>query len=198
MTEHQQMLDALESEIAELSAHISAATYRLVCCIREFDEHRGWEAQGAKSCAHWLNWRVGMSLNAARERIRVGQALAELPEISEAFRLGEVSYSKARAMTRVATPETEEYLLEVAKVGTASHVESLVWRFRRAGRAEDEVEQTNAQQKERYLRAYYDDDGMLVIEGRLPLLIPWRMVKMQGRTQLLQKISKTQECSHKA
>lgn len=81
MTDEQQQLDALESEIVELEMHIGAARYRQLCCIREFDEHRGWEAQGAKSCAHWLNWRVGLSANAGRERLRVGQALAGLPLI---------------------------------------------------------------------------------------------------------------------
>ena len=98
-------LDVLENEIAELAAHIHAATYRLLCCIREFDQLGGWDS-GFRSCAHWLNWRIGLDLGAAREKVRVARALEDLPAISEALRRGEVSYSKVRAITRIATPAT--------------------------------------------------------------------------------------------
>jgi hypothetical protein len=62
----------------------------------------GWADQGAISCAHWLGWRIGLELGAAREHVRVARALRELPQIAEAMRRGHVSYSKVRALTRVA------------------------------------------------------------------------------------------------
>src|SRR2546428_1268698 len=124
-------LDALEDEIATLSAHMDAATYRLLVCIREFDRADGWYKQGARSCAHWLNWRVGIDLGAAREKVRVAWALEKLPKLSDKLRRGEVSYAKVRAITRIATPETEDMLLEVAEYGTASHAEKLVRAYRR-------------------------------------------------------------------
>ncbi|MEX2126234.1 MAG: DUF222 domain-containing protein [Woeseia sp.] len=86
------------AEIAELSAYISAATYRLLALIREFDEREYWHLPGLCSCAHWLNFKCGIDMNAAREKVRVAHALAKLPKISEAFRKGQVSYSKVRAM----------------------------------------------------------------------------------------------------
>ena len=89
-----------------------------------------------QSCAHWLNWKCGINLGAAREKVRVAQALKNLPEISEKFRLGEVSYSKVRAMTRVATEKNEEYLLMIARHGTAAHVERLVRNYRKVKRIE--------------------------------------------------------------
>jgi len=159
-------MDDLGEEIAELSAHIQAATYRLLVMIREFDARHGWHLQGARSCAHWLNWRIGLHLGAAREKVRVARALEHLPKISEAMRLGELSYSKVRAMTRVATPGNEFNLLEVARAGTASHVERIVRAWRRVDRIAEGCEAAK-QRERRHFRAYTDEDGMLVLRGRL-------------------------------
>ena len=67
----------LGDEIAALSAHLDAATYRLLVLIREFDERGGW-GNGFRSCAEWLSWRVGLDPGAARERVRVARALVGL------------------------------------------------------------------------------------------------------------------------
>lgn len=155
-------LQTLEDQITELAAHISAATWRLLALIREYDLCSGWNGGGTKSCAHWLNWKCGIALGAAREKVRVAHALAELPQISEAFREGRLSYSKVRAMTRVATPENEDYLLMIARHGTASHIERLVRSYRRVGRVE-----AQEQLSRRELSYYIDDDGSYVIRGRL-------------------------------
>ena len=90
-------IDRLGHQIAELSAHLQAATYRLLVLIREFDSRGGWNT-GFRSCAHWLNWRTGLDLGAAREKVRVARALEDLPEIGEAMRQGRISYSKVRAV----------------------------------------------------------------------------------------------------
>jgi uncharacterized protein DUF222 len=123
-------MDRLGDQIAELSAHLEAATGRLLDLIREFDAGRGWQ-QGFRSCAEWLAWRVNLDLGAARERVRVARALGTLPALAEALARGELSYAKVRALTRIATPETEARLLAVGRAGTAAHVESLVRGWRR-------------------------------------------------------------------
>jgi len=158
-------LGRLGDQIAELSAHIQAATYRLLVLIREFDERAGWNT-GFHTCAHWLNWRTGLDLGAAREKVRVAKALGDLPKISQAMRRGEVSYSKVRALSRVATPENEAELLEFALVGTAAHVERLVRAWRRVDRYEA-MGQDDRQLEHRFLSAYTDEDGMLVVRARL-------------------------------
>ncbi len=99
--------ERLGDEIAALAAHLEAATARLLDLIREFDEREGWN-HGFRSCAHWLAWRASMDLGAARERVRVARALPLLPRVAEAFARGELSYAKVRALTRVATPDTEK------------------------------------------------------------------------------------------
>src|SRR6266545_1270209 len=122
-------LDRLGNDIAELSAHLDAATARLLALIRDFDARGGWNT-GFRSCADWLSWRVGLDPGAARERVRVARALATLPLLAGALARGELSYAKVRALTRVATPETEARLLIVGRSGTAAHVERIVrgWR----------------------------------------------------------------------
>ena len=118
-------LDRLGDEIAELSAHVEAATARLLELIREFDARGGWNT-GFRSCAAWVSWRLGLDLGAARERVRVARALGTLPLLAQALACAELSYAKVRALTRVATPETEERLLGVGRAGTAAHVERIV------------------------------------------------------------------------
>jgi len=157
--------EQLENQITELAAHIHAATYRLLELIREYDDAHGWAGPGMNSCAHWLNWKCGINLGAAREKVRVAHALVTLPKISEKFRLGEVSYSKVRAMTRVGTPENEEYLLQIARHGSASHVERLVRHYRKVKRIEA-LELENERHAVRQLDWYFDDDDSLVLKGR--------------------------------
>ena len=90
-------MDRLGDEIAELSAHLEAATAHLLELIREFDARGGWN-HGFRSCAHWLAWRVGLELGAARERVRVARALGALPRLADALARGERSYAKVRAL----------------------------------------------------------------------------------------------------
>ena len=159
-------IDRLGDRIAELSARIQAATYALLVLIRRFDEQGGWQAGGFHSCAHWLSWRTGLAPGAAREKVRVAQALATLPRISAAMQRGQVSYSKVRALTRVATPESEAALLDVALAGTAVHVEQVTRAWRRVDRVA-EVAEDGRRHAHRELRTWVDDDGMVVIRGRL-------------------------------
>ncbi|MDZ7841647.1 MAG: DUF222 domain-containing protein [Gammaproteobacteria bacterium] len=118
------------------------------------------------SCAHWLSWKCGINLGAAREKVRVAHALENLPRISEAFRTGRVSFSKVRAMTRVATPDNQDYLLMIADHGTASHVERLVRGYRQVKRTEA-LEAENQRHDLRELTWHWDDDGSFVIKARL-------------------------------
>jgi len=158
--------DQLGDEIAELAAHLDAATHRLLTLIRRFDEAGGWADQGALTCAHWLSWRIGLDLGAAREHVRVARALADLPLVDEALRQGQVSYSKVRALTRVATPGTEATLLEMAQSSTASQLERICRGYRRAQRnaagerPEDEADR-------RWVRVRDTDDGLVRIDVQL-------------------------------
>ena len=154
----------LANEIAELSARIDAAIYELLVRIRRFDELEGWA--GATSYAQWLSWRANLAPGTAREYVRVAHALATLPKISDALRRGRISYSKVRAMTRVATPATEERLLHLAHQGTAAHLERIVRAWRLCDR-QHEGREDRARRRHHSLSIYPDADGMFVVRGRL-------------------------------
>jgi hypothetical protein len=159
--------ERLGHEITELCSYLYAAEARLLTLIREFDDRECWAEQGFCSCAHWLNFQCGIGMNAAREKVRVAKALAELPKIEQGLSKGELSYSKVRAMTRIADAGNEDYLMMIATHGTAHHVEKLVSKYRSAKRVQDAAV-AEEQYRDRALSHYYDHDGCLVIKARLP------------------------------
>ena len=154
--------DPLGDEIAALCAHINAATYRLLTLLRVYDEEERW--QGCRSCAHWLSWRTSISIGPAREKVRVARCLPSLPHISGALARGEISYSKVRALTRIANADNEAELLTFARHGTTAHVERLVREWRRL----DQGDAPQAARAERRgLSLWPTDDGSYEVRGRL-------------------------------
>ena len=160
-------LDELEQRITTLAAQIDAATCRLLELILELDKREGWAHQHARSCVEWLGWRLGWNRCMASERLRVAHKLDELPALHGAFSRGELSYSKVRAITRIATAQDQEKWLDIAMSSTAAVLEKIVRRCRRANQAEDLAHEEGRQQA-RFLNTYFDDAGMLVLNGRLP------------------------------
>jgi len=157
--------EALGEQIAALAKQLHAATYELLVLLREFDRRTGWHGVFA-SCAHWLHWRTGIDLGAAREKVRVAHALTALPLVSATMQRGAISYAKVRALTRIATPANEAALLTFAQAGTAAHVERMARAWRRVDEA-TAVKEAVARHLHRHLSTWTDDDGMVVIRGRL-------------------------------
>jgi len=155
-------------ELSELAAHVEAATYRLLLLIGELDRRGVVGASGAHSMAHWLNWRIGLSLRTAREHVRVAGMLPVMPLVAAAFERGEISYSKVRAICRVVTAENEPYLLNIARSGTAHHLDRLVGLYRAQGGVARETEAALARYRSRTVDCRREDDGSVVIEARLP------------------------------
>jgi hypothetical protein len=169
-------IEKLAKEICTLTGHMNAANHRWLMLIAEFDRRTGWSDGATQSCAHWLNWKCGVAIGAAREKVRVARALENLPKISAAMASGKLSYSKVREITRVASAETEDYLLMIAEHGTAQHVENLVRAFRRCKEAE-ELSREARQQQNRSVRYRYDDAGSLILNCRLPAEVGVRLMK---------------------
>lgn len=157
----------LGDKLIELAGHLNAGNYRFLFLLAEFDRRSGWNCGATQDCAHWLNWKCGINLGAAREKIRTARALEKLPLVSAAMERGEVSYSNVRAITRVATPDNEYYFLQIALHGTAHHVETLVRAYRRATEAQ-ELSREHQQQMNRSVRYQWDEDGSLILKARLP------------------------------
>jgi hypothetical protein len=169
-------LAELEAQITELAGHLNAANYRWLTLIGEFDRRNGWADGKLPSCAHWLNFKCGLNLGAAREKVRVAHALVDLPQIAASMARGELSYSKVRALSRVACPATEEALLMIALHGTAHHVERLVQSYRRAQEAQ-ELDREAQQHATRSVSYGFAEDGSLILKARLPAVAGALLIK---------------------
>lgn len=157
--------DELEEGICGFAARLAAATCSFVLAVAEYDRRRGWESWECRSMAHWLTWKCAMGRVAAREHVRVGAALADLDLVRERFSAGALSYSQVRAITRVATPETETDLVDLAGAMTASQLDTVVRAYRR-GRL-NVTDRDRAPHARRGLTWHTDDDGSLVGTFRL-------------------------------
>ncbi|MHB1194056.1 MAG: DUF222 domain-containing protein [Longimicrobiales bacterium] len=160
-------IEALGDEIAVLAAHIHAATHRLLVLLAEFDSRNGWEREGHRSCAHWLTFRTGIDLGAAREKVRAARALMGLPQTSAAMARGELSFSQIRALSRVATADNEGDLLELARGCTTAQLERVVRGWKRGSR-QDEAALERERHERRTFSVFPDDEGMYVVRGKLP------------------------------
>jgi hypothetical protein len=125
-------IDELDLAICRLASQMNADSYRMLLLVREFDDRLGWAKWTYPNCAEWLSWRCGLSMSAARERVRTAQALRHLPKISAALADGRLSYTKVRALTRVAHALDEDLLLAYALEAGAPEVEERCRQIRNA------------------------------------------------------------------
>ena len=116
-------IDELDAAIGRLVRQMNSECYQMLVLVREFDDRFGWKKWHFKTCAEWLAWRSEIGLSAAREKVRTAHALRSLPLISAAFAEGRLSYSKARALTRVTDLQHEDLLLAYALSTNAENVE---------------------------------------------------------------------------
>jgi len=158
-------VERLEAQICELAGHLAAATCRFLVLLGDFDARRGWASWEMNSCAAWLSWKCQMSSGTAREHVRVARALRDLPVIRGEFAAGRLSYAKVRALTRIATPDTEAGLAEIAGPLTGNQLE----RFARAHRQVSSAYDAAARVRRR-LAWRFEDDGSLAGTFRLPPL----------------------------
>ena len=158
-------LERLEAQICELAGHLAAATCRFLVLLGDFDARRGWASWEMNSCAQWLSWKCQLSAGTAREHVRVARALRDLPVLRAEFGAGRLSYAKIRALTRIATPDTESGLAEIAAPMTASQLDRFARAHRQVSHADD-----GAARIGRRLTWRFEEDGSLAGTFRLPPL----------------------------
>ena len=153
----------LEARICELAGHMAAATCRYLLLIADFDARRGWAQWEMASCAAWLSWKCQVAPGTAREQVRVARAIKALPVICGEFAAGRFSYAKVRALTRIATPETEGDLAGMAECMTAGQLERFAAAHRKVTAGQDA-----ARQRARGLTWRHNRDGTLTLTATLP------------------------------
>jgi hypothetical protein len=152
--------DELEAELAAQAAHVDAGMCRLLELVAECEQRL--DLRGDTTFATWLAWRCGVLPQQAREQERVAARLSELPLIHAAFARGELSYVKVAVLTRVAEPESERELLDLASVLTASQLRRAVAAFEQVTARE-----ASEQQAREFVSWFWDEDGALALRARL-------------------------------
>jgi hypothetical protein len=138
----------------------------VILLIAELDRREAWRDWGLRSTAQWLSWKCALSITTAREHVRVGRALEDLPLTTTAFAEGRLSYSKVRAMTRIADSSREGDLLRFALNATAAQLESTISSYQRQ-RAK--LDDTKEQLHQIRLRVFDDGNGLADVFGKLTI-----------------------------
>ncbi len=157
----------LEDRLGQLSAQAHASMAGVALAAAEFDELAGWCDGGIRSFPHWPTINMGFDPQTGKELRRVGQALKCLPLIAAAFAAGQLSFDKVRQITMVATPDTDELMLEIGRGASGSQLERVCRSLRRI----KEVESPGHDQKQlakRGLWTHFDEDGMMRLVAKLP------------------------------
>jgi Domain of unknown function (DUF222)/HNH endonuclease len=163
-TADQVPISELADELTQLASPLTAGTCRWLELLGEFDARDGWwEWHGVRSCVEWVSWQCSLDPRSAREHLRVARRLRDLPRTREAFRAGELSYSKVRALTRVADTDSEDELLQLARHATAAQLERMLGAYRRVS-----ADEADHAQRTRYVSYGFDEDGSVRLSAKLP------------------------------
>lgn len=168
-------LERLEAELCTWSANLAAAEYRWFTLLAEFDRRHGWQQWECHSCIAWMRWQLSLDHRTAREKLRVAHALARSPLIAEQMRLGRLSYSKVRAITRISEPANEASLVAIALAGTTAQVERTVAAYRRALPPDHDASDDTQFQK-RGLHVRHHDDRTTTITITLPATLAMEVI----------------------
>jgi hypothetical protein len=161
-------IDELDAAIGRLVRQMNSECYQMLVLVREFDERFAWKKWSFKNCAEWLAYRSEIGLSAAREKVRTAHALRSLPAISAAFAEGRLSYTKVRALTRVAHIHDEDLLLAYALSTTAENVEERCRQIRNV--APESVHHSRRAWQNRSLTAWRDEKrGVLRLTLEVPI-----------------------------
>jgi hypothetical protein len=182
-------LDVLERELIDGAAEVNSHLAWWLGRVAEFDRREGWGRAGAKSCAHWLGWRCGIDRRTAREHVRVARALEGLALVQSAFASGRLTYSKVRALCRVATAENEAFLLELAYDLSAAQLERSVQAYAIAHGPPLSLEDDEARRRKCGVTSWVDTEGLthteIISAPEDSLLMDLAM--RYGRDQLYEK-----------
>ena len=164
--ENQDLAKALDDRIGEVSAYAHVALAQVAKASVEFDAIGGWSGGGIRSFPHWLTIKTGFDMHTGAELLRVGQAMRLLPKIAAAFEAGQLSFDKVRQITTVATPATDEFLLEIAQGASGAQLARICRSLRRIAEA-DAPEQAEDHLSRRGIWMHWDEHGMLELVARL-------------------------------
>jgi hypothetical protein len=116
-------IDAKLRSFAAQRAALDEEEARWLVAARRAELHRRF---GFATLLEYLERILGYGPHAARERLRVAEALEALPQIRAALGDGRLNFSAVRELTRVASPETEAEWLEISEGKTLRELEPII------------------------------------------------------------------------
>lgn len=149
----------LRAEFAQFGRRWANSITRLVCLSVDLDRSGEWAFDGSPTCAHWIAAMLDIEVGTAREWLRIGRALEDLPRTNEAFTAGELSYTKLRTMTRIATPTNEADLIDIALRTAAGDLGRALATW--SAQHDDEAERERRHRRARGMRWRTEPDGMV-------------------------------------
>jgi hypothetical protein len=157
---------SLRSSVIDALGRWARDQSSLITLLVEFDDSGQWAYDGAWSCAHWVAERADLELATVREWLRIGHALSKLDEVARRFAAKTLSYSKVRALVRIATRENQHELCAIAKdVPAARFPVALAAWLERTETPEDHERRHRAATS---LSWRVEPDGMIASSFRLP------------------------------
>ena len=100
--------------------------FKLATLLHELHRKKLYRERGYSSAAHYAEMELDLSPRRTRALIAIGKALPEMPHLMAAFAAGQLPYTKARDMLRVATPETDAEWTQRALSSTSRELEQAV------------------------------------------------------------------------
>lgn len=158
----------VSAEVLEIGRRCAAVMYELVNAVHRLDVSGEWRVAGIPTAAHWVAHALDLELSTAREWLRIGQALERLPALDEAFRSGQLSYSKIRTLTRWANEKNVDDLKQIATQVPAGRLRMALGEW--LERHEDPTERRMRHRKDRYVTWRTEADGMITGSFKLPPL----------------------------
>ena len=155
-------------QIVSVGGRLHQAQYEIVTLAAAMHESDEWLLE-ANTAAHWIADALDTAVSTAREWIRIGRALIDLHQLDEGFRTGRLSYSKVRAVSRVATPANELDLVELAERTPANRLGVELAAYLKSTEPDD-VRDARLHEA-RSLTFRTDADGMVHGTFRLPPLL---------------------------
>jgi hypothetical protein len=158
-------LSGVRAEFARFGHRWSTSLTQLISLGVRLDESGEWALDGSPTCAHWIAAVIDVEVGTAREWLRIGRALDDLPATTSAFHHGDVSFTKVRSLTRIATAANEAELLDIAGRTPAAHLGRALAAW--SARNDDELERHRRHRRERRLAWRTEPDGMVTASLRL-------------------------------
>ena len=137
----------IRQRLRVLSQEITSSHADLLELLVRFDELAGWKCNGSKHCAAWMNAEIGISIQTGWEYLRVGRKLRTLSTLRALFRVGKISWSKVRLISRVADETNEKLLCHAALDASVSDVEKLCEGYRWNDENDTDTENAKAMQQ---------------------------------------------------